>query len=39
MIPFMLLKSSRMSWIESLENSLCCLKEVTPIEIVPCPGR
>ena len=35
----MLLKSSRMSWIESSENSLCCLREVDLIEIVSCPGR
>lgn len=29
--PFMLLRNSRMSWIESSENSLCCLREVAPI--------
>ncbi len=39
MIPSMLLKRSRISWIESLASSSGCLREVTPIEIVLYPGR
>ena len=39
MIPSMLLKSSRISWTESLASSLCCLREVASIQIVLYPGR